>query len=100
MHAFSHLVARTRSQLIAWRTKGLNSIDSDLKCLEQEIQLAEINDVLSNSEDHSNIALTTLYNRYAALQRQNSIKWAQRPRMLWVHDGDLNTSFFYNSIHI
>lgn len=41
-----------------------------------------------------------LYKKYATLQRQNTIKWAQRATLMWVQDGDSNSDFFRNNVHI
>lgn len=100
MHALSHLIARTRSQLINWRVQGLNSIESDLLKTKHEINIAETNDVSNDYNDFSQNSLPILYNKYSALQKQNSIKWAQRARFHWVNNGDFNTSFFHNSVSV
>lgn len=100
MHAFSHLISRTRAKLISWKKIGLCPIDASINNLELEILEAEARDQLNGSIDNSSDNLYSLYNKLAALHRQNYSKWAQRARLLWVHCGDLNTNFFHNSIRI
>ncbi|XP_039120948.1 uncharacterized protein LOC120257557 [Dioscorea cayenensis subsp. rotundata] len=51
-----------------------------------------------NVDSHQLLAESNV--RYAVLQRQQSIKWAQRAHLQWVCDGDLNTTFFHNSTRI
>lgn len=57
---------------------------------------AENIDAESDSGTHHD--LTSLYNKLSALQCQNSLKWAQRARLVWVQCGDNNSSFFHNSV--
>lgn len=78
----------------------MNSLDIDIKNLEHQIKITTSIVVHNNSNAFDSNMLLALYNKYAALQRQNSIKWAQRVRLFWVHDGDLNTSLFHNSVLI
>lgn len=60
-------------------------------------------EILDNFNDPSNSFpqdLASLYNRLTTLHRQNSTKWAQRARLLWVNCGDINSGFFHNSVRI
>lgn len=59
---------------------------------------AESMDAVYGNDYNAVELLYPLYNKLAALQRQNSIKWAQRARLMWVLCGDQNTSLFHNSI--
>lgn len=65
-----------------------------------EICTAEANDINYHGSDNSHLHLISPYNKYSALQHQNSIKWAQRAHLLCVLDENKNTSFFHNSINI
>lgn len=44
--------------------------------------------------------LSSFYNSDNMLRRHISLKWTQRSRLFWVHDGDLNTTFFHSYAHI
>lgn len=72
----------------------MNSLESDLNEIEHEINIAETNDLLGNCNDPSQNILPILYDKYCALQKQNSIMWAQRARLQRVNNGDFNTIFF------
>lgn len=61
-----------------------------------EILDAETLDAVNDIGEPLYRDLSTLYNNLSALQRQNSIKWAQRARLMWVQCGDHSTSFFHN----
>lgn len=37
MHAFSHIHARDRTNLISWKNKGLGALDSEIKSTEGKI---------------------------------------------------------------
>lgn len=78
MHAFAHLVARTRSRLLNWRINCMNSLESDLINTKSEIHSLETDDASISSNEPLHVNLQSLYNKYSALQRQNSTKWAQR----------------------
>lgn len=67
MHAFSHLISRTRSKLIHWTVTSMNSIEKDINNLELEIVEAEANDVLSDHSNHPNMDLVALYDRLPTL---------------------------------
>lgn len=70
MQAFPHLIPRARNLLCAWRASGLNSLDSTLNNIELAIASLEMFD--SPSIDPH---LMELHAKYAALQRQISLKW-------------------------
>lgn len=59
---------------------------------ENLIQNLELSDIDSDSHH----ALMEHYAKLSALQRQCSIKWGQRARLLWIRDGDKNTRFFHS----
>lgn len=96
LQACTHLLSHTRIKIKSWRSSGVSSIDKALASTEQEISLLEMTDAISNS----NSLLMDLYGKFAALQRQNSVIWAQRARLLWVKDGDRNSRFFHNCTRI
>lgn len=50
LHMFSHLAARTRSNLIAWHSNGLNSLDRELRYTELKINDLESSDSLDNPD--------------------------------------------------
>lgn len=96
LQACTHLLSRTQIKINSWRSSWVSSIDKALASTEQEISLLEMTDATSNS----NSLLMDLYGKFAALQRQNSVIWAQRARLLWVKDGDRNSRFFHNFTRI
>lgn len=79
---------------------GFCSLDSEIKKTEQEIAEVEITEDINRMDTINYSSLNALYNKFSTLQRQNSMKWAQRARLLLVQSGDYNTSFFHNSIRI
>lgn len=94
LHAFSHLVAHTRSRLISWRSSGMHLLDRDILETGRKIEALENADILDNSQTYDPSHLRALHNRHNAILRQNSLKWAQHARLMWVQNGDLNSSFF------
>lgn len=91
MHAFSHLIARTRIKIKAWRTYGLNNLDADIVNTENDITTLEISDSLSADSDPH---LEELYAKSTTLHRLDSKRWSQRARLQWIRDGDMNTKCF------
>lgn len=98
MQAFSHLISRTRHLLLEWKANGLHPLDSAIEKLESSILEEEGKDELGDISDLSPNSLTSMYNNLSALHRQNNVKWAQRARLMWVHNGENNSSFFFNTI--
>lgn len=74
LHMFSHLVARTRSNLIAWHSNGLNSLDRELRDIELKINDLESSDSLDYPNSNVYLNLKILYNKYDDLLRQNALK--------------------------
>lgn len=64
------------------------SLDVDNVTTEHDIRELEILDY-SKHFPFIQMNLRALYNKYAALLRQNFIQWAQRAKMLWLNNGDL-----------
>lgn len=95
LHVVSHLIACTRRKLLEWKSIGLSPIEIEIDRIESSILEAETNNGLSANIDFSLPDLTIFYNRLSALHRQNSTKWAQRARLMWVQCGDNSTSFFH-----
>lgn len=100
MNAFSRLISHARSIIISWKNWDLNSIETNINRLEKEILETEALETMNDTDSNSSIILYPLYNKLVALQRQNSFKWAQWARLMWVQSGDQNTSFFHNIICI
>lgn len=74
LHMFSHLAARTRSNLIAWHSNGLNSLDRELRDIELKINDLESSDSLDYPNSNVYLNLKILYNKYDDLLRQNALK--------------------------
>lgn len=73
MHAFSHFISRTRSNIISWKRFGLCPLDSDIKHTEVAIAYLETADIFGSEVFHD---LSGLYTKFASLQHLNSLKWA------------------------
>ncbi|KAJ0976534.1 hypothetical protein J5N97_012008 [Dioscorea zingiberensis] len=99
MHAFNHLLNRTRKSLTKWKEKGLSPIDKDIAKTEEQITYLESIEATSQYSELDSIALRALYNKHTALMRQNSIK-AQRAKLMWLKNGDYNTSFFHQQAKV
>lgn len=78
----------------------MNSIETDMTNLEKEILEAETVDVVDTNRENFEVNLDAIYSRFTSLQRQQSLKWAERARLIWVHNGDFNSTFFHNTISI
>lgn len=78
----------------------MHSLDRDILETELKLKALENDDMLDNSPpcDPSNIRV--LHNKYNASLHWNSLKSAQRAKMLWVQKGNLNNSFFHNNTKI
>lgn len=100
LHAFSHLLVRTRRLLIHWRSVNVNSVETELDKVEMDIFSTEAHDMSNPWDDNSHFHLISLYKKISALQRQNTIKWAQRSRIFWAHNGYCNTFLFHNFVRM
>ncbi|KAJ0983177.1 hypothetical protein J5N97_011432 [Dioscorea zingiberensis] len=74
--------------------------DEAIEKTEEDICLLESFENSSGYNDLNSIALRSSYNKHAALLKQNSIRWAQRARLMWLRNGDFNTAFFHNQARI
>lgn len=101
IHAFTHILSRVHSNLFAWRCKSICNLDRDISATEAvSIQALESEGIDNYFDDTYNINLNILYNKHRALLKQNAKKWAQRSKINWTQNGDLNTSFFHNCARI
>ena len=83
MHNFDHFLAMAMRYLILWKSRGLNSLEPDLSetiGMIQTLKNRENGGGSNLEEDH--LELGALQKRYGALQRQISLKWAQRARVM------------------
>lgn len=96
LHIITHLLSYIRFKLNIWKHNGVNSLEHALKQTESDISYLESMDDSVASQTN----LSIQYARLAAIQRQISIKWAQRARLIWVCDGDKNMNFFHNGARI
>ncbi|XP_039135720.1 uncharacterized protein LOC120273142 [Dioscorea cayenensis subsp. rotundata] len=97
IYSFHHCISRAKHNLIAWHVASLRPIDIEITNLEAEITATEERD-LSLPDPWNHLWLRSLRNRLTALLRQNSIFWAQRARMQWINQGDVNSAFFHRVV--
>lgn len=97
LHSFTHLLSRSRANILNWCKASLTNLVSDIRNTENIISYVELSDSLDVG---SQIYLVEMYAKYATLERQNANKWAQRTHMAWVCDGDTNSRFFHNTTRI
>lgn len=100
MHNFAYLLTRMGKSLLDWKAAGLGALDKGIRDTEVQLQTLDLDDMenpLSNSDLDDYRALQ---NKYNALLRRNSLRWAERARLMWVKDGDRNTNFFRNTAKI
>lgn len=69
MHAFSHLVACTRIQLIHWRSHGTNNFELVQAKVEQDINDMEVENAANEEDKAFYSRLSDLYGKYATLQK-------------------------------
>lgn len=96
MHSFSHYISCTKAQILYWKSRRKNSLEDDILQIEQDIIILELLDCIPNPKPSKNLSLHALYNSHLALLRQNSLRWAQRTRLIWLKNGDFNSKFFNN----
>ncbi|KAJ0960379.1 hypothetical protein J5N97_001796 [Dioscorea zingiberensis] len=84
LHAFTHFTARTKSYLCQWKAKELTPLEKNITQVEEEILHLESLESSLGYSDLTSVALRSLYNKHCALLRQNSLRWAQRAKMLWI----------------
>lgn len=98
IHAFSHSISWTKSNLIRWRSFGLHSINAEIQNLKVEINNIESLEASSpdlgfkRGSDPSAIDTMLSYVRMLFL--------AQRAKMQWLNKGDHITSYFHKSTKI
>lgn len=97
---FIHILNRVISNLFSWKAMGTCNLDRDIRTTEVAIQALEIDNSANPLDDTDHSNLNILYNKHRALLRQNEKKWAQRAKINWIHNGDMNTSFFAKSTRI
>lgn len=70
MHAFTLLVAQTRSHLLKWRLNVMISMETNLINTELDLDALKTNDDLYAPNDVLHAYLQSLYNKVFALQRE------------------------------
>lgn len=100
LYAFTHSVNCTKTKLIHWRSTCLNYLDINIRDTELRIKELEGSDSIVDHVSLDSCNFHVLYNRHKALLHQNSLKWAQLSRLMWVQNGDFKSSFFHNSASI
>lgn len=101
---FSNLLGRVKRSLLDLRKNGLNSLDKDIRIVESyiyDIDSHSLNYSLGSNED-TDLFITrrSLHNKYNTLLRKSNIRWAQQSCLMWVLNGDLNTTLFHTSAHM
>lgn len=99
MHNFAHMLTRIRKALLHVKNFGLGALDSVIRDTEVQLQ-SKVDDMLNPLSDSNYVRYRALQNKYNAYLRQNSIRWAQKARLMWTQDGDRNSSFFHSYARI
>lgn len=94
MHALTHLIVCTKNYLLNWKSSSLTPLETDIRNTEFDISLLEVTETSNKPLDGSSLALISLCSRHSTLLKQNSIRWEQRARLMWLKNGDMNTNFF------
>lgn len=77
-----------------WRTFGvLEHRQKDVASRILDLETHQSSAFLSSQEAHS---IRSLYNLHSAILRQLSIKWASKARLMWLLNGDSNSSFWWS----
>lgn len=100
MHAFSHSLTRSKNALLAWKSSGLGALHLEIRDTDFKIQTLELEEMEGFHLDSGPFELRTLYTKFNALLRQDSVSWAQRAHMPWIKGGDENSNFFHNCAKI
>ncbi|KAJ0968806.1 hypothetical protein J5N97_021683 [Dioscorea zingiberensis] len=100
MQAVSHFIAKTKTYLCKWKSKDLTPFEENITKVEEEIlQLEALESTLEYS-DLTSIELRGLYNKHNSLLKQNTLKWAQRAKLLRIKHGDYNSTFFHKHARV
>lgn len=97
MHKFAYFLTCISKSLLDWKSVGLDALDKGIRDTEFQLQALDLEDPDSSFSDNHYANHRALNHRFIALLKQNSIRWAQRARLMWVKDGNRNTNVFHNT---
>lgn len=83
-------IKRTRDSLGLWARKEFHGQRRSIRKVEDELEAASLKPGSSNSKE-----IIQLKKEILSLQRIENDKWAQRARLCWMQEGDVNSRYFH-----
>ncbi|XP_058070075.1 uncharacterized protein LOC131219091 [Magnolia sinica] len=88
-----------KRKLKDWNRAIFGDVHSNVQKAEDELARAE-NSLLSSNSETDLVRLKSAQESLKLAQLQEELFWKQKSRISWLHEGDRNTKFFYDSVRV